>query len=90
MRDLTSPKAMVFKAALFLVLATLCGIGLWLRARQVSGQLELEARHLRAKLASRRPHLAHRLAARHPMPHPLFHVVPGAIEPWERPAGSAR
>lgn len=36
MRDLTSPKTMIVKAALFLVLATLCGIGLWLRARQVS------------------------------------------------------
>ena len=36
MRDLISSKTMVFKAALFLVLATLCGIGLWLRARQIS------------------------------------------------------
>ena len=53
-----------------------------------AGQLEFEARHLRAKLASRSPCLAHRLAARHPVPHPLFRVVPGAIEPWERAASS--
>jgi len=43
MRDLTSPRTMIFKAALFLVLATLCGVGLWLRARQVSTLLLIVA-----------------------------------------------
>ena len=50
------------------------------------GQMRLERRHLEAKLAGRAPDLLplpERLD-----PHPLFHVVPGDVEAWER-AGPA-
>ena len=46
------------------------------------GQMELERRHLEAKLAGRAPDLLplpERLEA-----HPIFRVVPGDVEPWER------
>ena len=46
------------------------------------GQMRLERRHLEAKLARRAPGLLplpERLD-----PHPLFHVVPGDVEAWER------
>ena len=55
-----------------------------------AGQVAFEARHLMAKLATRTPgHLnalesdyhAHSLQV-----HPLFAVIPGGIEPWERAA----
>jgi hypothetical protein len=36
MRDLKSPKTMALKAALFLVLAAACSVGIWLRAPEVS------------------------------------------------------
>ncbi len=49
------------------------------------GQLTHEWNHLMAKLAIREPALRDRLAAvRRPRPHPLFRVVPGDVEPWER------
>lgn len=44
--------------------------------------MDLERRHLEAKLAGRAPELLplpERLEA-----HPIFRVVPGDIEPWER------
>lgn len=46
------------------------------------GQVLLERRHLEAKLAGRAPELL-------PLPdrpetHPIFQVVPGGVEPWER------
>ena len=46
------------------------------------GQMGLERGHLQAKLAGRAPELLplpERLEA-----HPIFRVVPGDIEPWER------
>ena len=46
------------------------------------GQMDLERRHLQAKLAGRAPELLplpERLEA-----HPIFRVVPGDVEPWER------
>ena len=46
------------------------------------GQMDLERRHLEAKLAGRAPELLplpERLEA-----HPIFRVVPGDVEPWER------
>lgn len=49
------------------------------------GQMDLEAAHLRAKLERRAPErlpLPERLG-----PHPLFTVIPGGIEPWERTSG---
>lgn len=52
------------------------------------GQLRFEAGHLRRKLAARRPELASRVPLREIAPHPLFRVVPGPVEAWERPAGA--
>jgi hypothetical protein len=49
------------------------------------GQLQYEWAHLMAKLAVRSPELADRWATETPAPHPLFRVVPGPIESWERP-----
>ena len=55
------------------------------------GQLEYELAFLRHKVAGRDPEWEHRLserlAARGKLAacaHPLFEVVPGAIEPWEK------
>ena len=55
------------------------------------GQLEYELAFLRHKVAGRDPEWEHqlseRLAARGTLAacaHPLFEVVPGAIEPWEK------
>lgn len=47
-----------------------------------SGQLDLEWAHLRRKVARRDPDWLPRLAA--PRPHPLFTVVDGPVESWER------
>lgn len=55
------------------------------------GQLEYELAFLQHKVAGRdsewEPRLAERLAARGGLAacaHPLFEVIPGAIEPWEK------
>ena len=51
------------------------------------GQLEHEWDHLMTKLAVRDPQLRIRLeAVRRPVPHPLFRIVPGDVEPWEKSA----
>lgn len=57
--------------------------GLALRATQ--GQLAYEWKHLLRKLRSRSPalHARWRSEAR-PVPHPLFKIVRGGLEPWER------
>jgi hypothetical protein len=47
------------------------------------GQLAYEWQHLRAKLSQRAPERLR--LARRPVPHPLFAVERGGIEPWERP-----
>ncbi len=49
------------------------------------GQIEYERDHLRGKLKRRDPakHEAVKAAVR-PRPHPLFQVVPGGREDWER------
>ena len=53
------------------------------------GQIAFERTHLLAKLRVRDPGRAARLRrVRSPAAHPLFHVVPGGIEPWERAAGA--
>jgi hypothetical protein len=50
-----------------------------------SGQIAHEWRHLRRKLALRNPALLKRWRAREvPDCHPLFRVVAGGVEPWER------
>jgi hypothetical protein len=49
------------------------------------GQLEYEWRHLLQKLAARSPALHEQWAAHAEREcHPLFHVRPGPVEPWER------
>lgn len=50
-----------------------------------TGQLAHEWQHLGAKLALRSPADAERWSADVPSTHPLFHEVPGGLEPWERP-----
>jgi hypothetical protein len=48
------------------------------------GQLDYEWAHLRAKLRVRAPSWLARLKHRfRPEPHPLFHLVPGAVAEWE-------
>jgi hypothetical protein len=50
------------------------------------GQLAFEWGHLRAKLRRRDPERYRALGRlREATPHPLFTVVAGEIEPWERP-----
>lgn len=49
------------------------------------GQLAFEWSHLGRKLADRSPEDAERWKDTAPAPHPLFDVVPGGIEDWERP-----
>jgi len=51
------------------------------------GQLLFEVQHLRAKLGRRSPRLAARLNTRRPVAHPLFRIVRGDVEAWERAAG---
>ena len=49
------------------------------------GQLMYEWSHLMAKLAIRDPELHSRLAhVSRPQPHPLFRIVTGDVETWER------
>ena len=47
------------------------------------GQLAFEAAHLRAKLEVRDPARRATLPQL-PGPHPLFRVVPGGVEDWEK------
>lgn len=50
-----------------------------------TGQLSLEWAHLVAKLTARSPDVLARWAdVASPDPHPLFHVVDGPVESWER------
>ncbi|MFC4822279.1 pyrimidine dimer DNA glycosylase/endonuclease V [Dokdonella ginsengisoli] len=50
-----------------------------------SGQMQCEWQHLLAKLALRDPpRHAQQKSIRTPLPHPLFDVVPGDVEPWEK------
>lgn len=54
------------------------------------GQLMYEWTHLMAKLAARDPELHNRLKrVRRPQPHPLFRVVPGDVETWEKRSKNA-
>jgi hypothetical protein len=54
------------------------------------GQLRHEWRHLLAKLAVRAPEQAARLRRLRPLPNPVFRVVPGPVEEWERRATIVR
>jgi Pyrimidine dimer DNA glycosylase len=49
------------------------------------GQLAHEWRHLLRKLRQRSPRLHRKWRREHfPEPHPLFRIVPGSVERWER------
>lgn len=51
------------------------------------GQMEFEWDHLQAKLRVRAPDCLRELnAVARPEPHPLFRIVPGDLETWERGA----
>lgn len=53
-----------------------------------SGQLEYEWGHLKAKLSRRDPARLESIAnVAIPIPHPLFVIAPGPVEPWEVIAG---
>ncbi len=55
------------------------------------GQLEYETRHLLAKLAERDPERYGALKDRRVLePHPIFFVVEGDVEPWERRAEASQ
>ena len=57
------------------------------RVTVTSGQLTLEWEHLLAKLKARSPERYAELAGTADAePHPLFRVVDGPVEPWERAA----
>lgn len=65
------------------------------RLQVTAGQLTHEWAHLRAKLERRAPaDLARMVAADGPEPHPMFDVVVGGVEAWERsgeqPDGAGR
>lgn len=54
------------------------------RIQATRGQLQFEWEHLRRKLAQRDPARLGALAKlTKPQPHPLFRIVPGAVESWE-------
>jgi hypothetical protein len=56
-----------------------------LRLTATAGQLRHEWRHLLRKLARRSPRVRERWRReKAPVAHPLFRVVRGGIEPWER------
>lgn len=54
------------------------------RLSVTSGQVDLEWQHLGAKLAVRSPQDHARWVAASPTAHPLFVVVEGPVESWER------
>jgi hypothetical protein len=49
-----------------------------------TGQLAYEWDHLLRKLRTRDPQRFARLSRSRPTPHPIFRLVPGPIEAWER------
>ncbi len=55
------------------------------------GQIEYEWHHLQKKLRTRarEQHQMNKAVVR-PRPHPLFRIVPGGKEPWERSRGRSR
>lgn len=57
-----------------------------IRIESTSGQLAYEWTHLLRKLQARSPEVFERWhALRTPQAHPMFAIVEGPIEPWERP-----
>lgn len=60
-----------------------------IRLTVTDGQIALEREHLMAKLKARSPEDATRLEAATVRPHPMFEVVPGPVEPWEKATGTS-
>jgi hypothetical protein len=57
------------------------------RIAETSGQVHFEWQHLLEKVRHRDPaRWARLIRVRTPVPHPIFHVVPGPIRDWERGA----
>ncbi len=55
------------------------------RLKVTREQLAYELRHLLSKLVTRDPVCGQSLhGISDPPPHPLFHVIPGPVEPWEK------
>jgi len=55
------------------------------RLSVTQGQIEYELVHLKQKLATRDEKFLKQLnAIKNPESHPLFYIVPGSIEEWER------
>lgn len=55
------------------------------------GQIQHEWNHLMTKLASRDPERRAQLKrVRRPVPHPLFQIVPGGVENWEKTSATAQ
>jgi len=55
------------------------------RISESDGQLLYEWRHLRAKLRTRAPELYREFkTVTAPRPHPLFRIIPGDIQYWEK------
>jgi len=59
------------------------------RIRCTTGQVEHEWAHLLAKLKNRSPELYRRWRRESPETHPLFELVPGSVEPWEKLSSGA-
>jgi hypothetical protein len=56
-----------------------------------TGQIQYEWQHLRAKLRERSPDTSNRFAnTAHPDAHPLFRIVEGPVESWEKNVKSVR
>jgi hypothetical protein len=61
------------------------------RVAVTSGQLEHEWRHMLGKLRARSPERYRRWRGlESPEAHPMFEVVAGPVEPWERQGDLAR
>ena len=66
-------------------------IGAGAALKVTRGQLEYELEHLKAKLRERDPQkLAAVRKLTTPNPHPLFEVIAGPVEAWERQSPSGR
>lgn len=55
-----------------------------IKIQVTSGQLDYEWKHLLAKLRGRSPDLFEKVRTRKPEPHPLFRIIAGPVEGWER------
>ena len=60
------------------------------RITETSGQVAFEWAHLLKKLKTREPHRYEDLiSVQQPVAHPLFRIVPGPVQAWERGAADA-